>query len=311
MITTPINTDSTRDLILEVLSDQGMLTFCEIAEKVKARKDVTDKTIKKQLSNLSRIGRLVVRENEIGDCSYMLLKNRLSENAAKESELIEPRRGAETEALRSVVEKIAPLLIDAGEKVSLFDLLGRVYDLGKLIEVSGQTDGYMKSARLLLDFFQRYPDIFETETNMPSSNPLRTLISVKDPLGLLLVRYVHDDKEINQLQYFRGKPDRFTETTIDNVKRHNEIVEEIDDALKNNPDLRYITRILALKRASPRWIFGYDFAKGIDEINSHLSRVGLIFEIEDQDRLRMTSRDKTTRKDNGEGSTRHKLEHPS
>lgn len=45
-----------------------------------------------------------------------------------------------------------------------------------------------------------------------------------------------------------------------------------------------------VKRASPRWIFGYEFEKDIRNINSLLEKSNLRFEIESEDRLRIVKK---------------------
>jgi len=275
---------STRETILTILKQERSLSLDEIANRVKERKPVKLKSIQRHISNLLRMG-IIVCEGE--DRKYKVLKKspeetRSLELGKKENRELTP---SETGALRSVMNGIAPFLIDADEKMELYELLGRIHDLDKLVASQNVSDGYLTLARLCLDFYKRYTDTFELENDSRSSNPLRARVSVKDPLALLLVRFKYDDTEINQLQYFRNKQDYQTQVAIESARQQNMIIEEIDKALKDTPDLRYVARILALKRASPRWIFGYEFEKDVRKINDLLSKSNLKFDIENGDRL--------------------------
>ncbi len=285
---------SIRELVLDVLDESQAMSFKEIVDKIVAIKKVKPKSIQRQLSSLTKTG-LIVKRGQRTSRRYVKTKRPLSETQEQtrtlrgeaHREKLRTLSPSETEALSSVVSGIAPLLIDTKEEVELYDLLGRVHDLDKLLASHNLSDGYYAVARLCLDFFQHYPDIFNVKMDTRSSNPLRTKISVKDDLGLLLVRHKHDDSEINQLLYSRDRQDYYTKRVVEGVQLQNRIIEEIDSVLEHKQNLRYVTRILALKRASPRWIFGYDFERGIQEINALLEKCNLEFGVESGDRLQI------------------------
>jgi len=292
---------SIRDDILGMLSEKRILTREEIIAKVREKRVVSPKSIEKQMSNLLKAG-VIVSKGEREQKKYELpeghpAKQKLTEKSMKED--LRVLSQSEIEALRSVVHGIAPLLIDAGEEVELYDLLGRVHDLDKLVASHDLSDGYLTIARLCTDFFRRYPSTFNLETDLLSTNPLRAKVSVTDPLGLLLVRHGFDDKEINQLQYFKDKQDYQTQIVIESVKKQNEIIEKIDEVLRDYPDLRYVARVFALKKASPRWIFGYEFEEDLRKINTVLQKSGLKFDVESEDRLVMRLIRKPTREEGG------------
>ena len=276
----------TREIILEVLDENRALSLKEIVDRVRTLKEVKPKTIRRQISNLVKIG-MVTTKGQRPKKRYVKAEKPISKVALQETqqERLRNLTSSESKALSSVVYGIAPLLIDAEEKVELFDLLGRVHDLDKLLASHNLSDGHYTIARLCLGFFQRYPDIFEVEMGKYSSSPLRAKISVKDPLGLLFVRFKHDDSKISQLLYFKNRQDYYTEKVIESVELQNEMVNEIDKALKDNVYLRYVVRILALKRASPRWFFGYEFENDLQKINMLLEQSGFRFKIESGDRL--------------------------
>lgn len=288
------SSSSIRELILDALDEEQAMSFKEIVDKVVARKKVKPKSIQRQLSSLAKTGLIVKRGQRVSG-KYVKVKRPLSETQEQarifreetQKEKLRTLSSSETEALGSVVSGIAPLLIDTKEEVELYDLLGRVHDLDKLLASHNLSDGYYTVARLCLDFFQRYPDIFEVKMATHSSNPLRTRISVKDDLGLLFVRHKHDDSEISRLLYSKDRQDYYTKKVVEGVRLQNKVIEEIDSVLEHKPNLRYVTRILALKRASPRWIFGYDFEREIQEINALLGKCNLEFEVESGDRLQI------------------------
>jgi len=279
---------SIRDDVLDMLSEKEKLTRQEIIAKIMEKRAVSPKSIERQMSNLLKAGIVVSdggKQKRYGLREGHASKREFPEKPVKED--LRVLNQSEVEALRSVIRGIAPLLIDVGEEVELYDLLGRVHDLDKLVAAHNLSDGCLTIARLCTDFFSRYSSTFKLEANPLSTNPLRVKVSVTDPFGLLLVRHGFDDKEINQLQYFKDKQDYQTQIVIESVSKQNEIIERIDEAFKDYSDLCYVARVLAMKRASPRWIFGYEFEQDLRKINTILQKSGLKFDVESEDRLVM------------------------
>lgn len=204
------------------------------------------------------------------------------------AELREDVTASELEALQSLVAKVAPLIIDEEETVTIDQLLKRVNDFDKFITLHNLVDGHTILAKLLLGYYTNHPQIFDVvEPSPPTTFVIRAAVRVKDAVAFRILRHLLNTGELNLIDYFKDKNDYYVTRILSWISDAENLVGRIDSAFEGQPQLKYMARLLALKRISPRWIFGYEYQKSLDELNSSLTSQRLMFEPEGREWVKL------------------------